>query len=139
MCWSPGASCPRADPEGERIGYALDVAGQTGGNQRAEFQKAMHVSPFLPMDLRYGWHSTPPGSHLAVHLDVFKGQYRMLDATLSLRRQPLDGRTMAGVLVRFPFMTLKVVAAIHWEALRLWWKRIPIFPHPPTSGKPTES
>lgn len=126
-------------PWGEKIGYVLDVADQTGGNQRAEFQKAMHVSPFLPMDLRYGWHSTPPGPHLAVHLDVFKGQHRMLDATLSLRRQPLDGRAMAGVLARFPFMTLKVVAAIHWEALRLWWKRIPFFSHPPTSGKPMEN
>lgn len=126
-------------PWGEKIGYVLDVAGQTGGNQRAEFQKAMHVSPFMPMDLRYRWHSTPPGPHLAVHLDVFESQFRMLDATLSLRRRPLDGRSMAGVLVRFPFMTLRVIAAIHWEALRLLLKRIPIFPHPPASSKPMES
>ena len=75
----------------------LDVAGQSGGKQQAEFQKAMHFSPFLPLDLRYGWHSTAPGPHLAVHLDVFKGQSRLLDATLSLRRQPLGGRSMAGV------------------------------------------
>ena len=126
-------------PWGERIAYVLDVAGQTSGNQRAEFQKTMHVSPFMPMDLRYGWHSTAPGPHLAVHLDVFKGQFRLLDATLSLRRQPLESRNMAGVLIRFPWMTLKVVAAIYWEALRLLWKRIPLFPHPPTSGKPAES
>ena len=126
-------------PWGERIAYVLDVAGQTGGKQRAEFQKAMHVSPFMPMDLRYGWHSTPPGPHLAVHLDVLKGQSRLLDATLSLRRRPLDGPNMAGMLVRFPLMTLKVVAAIHWEALRLLWKRIPLFSHPPASGKPMES
>ena len=125
-------------PWGEKIGYVLDVADQSGGNQRAEFPKAMHVSPFMPMDLRYGWHSTPPGPHLAVHLDVFKGPSRWLDATLSLRRQPLNGRSMAGVLLRFPLMTLKVVAAIHWEALRLLFKRIPIVAHPPTSGKPME-
>jgi len=43
------------------------------------------------------------------------------------------------MLARFPFMTLKVVAAIYWEAVRLLWKRIPIFSHPPTSGKPMES
>lgn len=126
-------------PWGECIAYVLDVAGQTSGNQRTEFQKAMHVSPFMPMELRYGWHSTAPGPHLAVHLDVFKGQFRLLDATLSLRRQPLEGRNMAGVLIRFPWMTLKVIAAIYWEALRLLWKRIPLFPHPPTSGKPAES
>ena len=46
---------------------------------------------------------------------------------------------MAGVLARFPFMTLKVIAAIYWEALRLFLKRIPIFSHPPTSGKPMEN
>ncbi|MDS4028913.1 MAG: DUF1365 domain-containing protein [Candidatus Contendobacter sp.] len=126
-------------PWGEKIGYVLNVAGQADGTQRAEFSKAMHVSPFMPMDLRYGWRSTPPGPHLAVHLDVLKGPIRMLDATLSLRHQPLDGRAMAGALARFPFMTLKVVAAIYWEALRLLWKRIPIFPHPSTSDKPMES
>lgn len=125
-------------PWGEKIGYVLDVADQTDGNQRAEFAKAMHVSPFMPMDLRYGWHSTPPGPHLAVHLDVFKGPSRLLDTTLSLRQQPLDGRGMAGALLRFPLMTLKVIAAIHWEALCLLLKRIPLFPHPPHSGKPTE-
>jgi uncharacterized protein len=125
-------------PWGERVGYVLDVAGQTG-KQHTEFQKMMHVSPFMPMDLRYGWHSTTPGPHLAVHLDVFKGQSRLLDATLSLRRQPLESRNMAGVLIRFPWMTLKVIAAIYWEALRLLWKRIPLFPHPPPSGNPAES
>ncbi len=125
-------------PWGEKIGYVLDVAGQTG-NQRAEFQKAMHVSPFLPMDLRYGWHSTRARAASGGASGRLKGQSRMLDATLSLRRRPLNGRNLAGVLARFPFMTLKVIAAIHWEALRLLLKRIPIFPHPPTSGKPMES
>ncbi len=125
-------------PWGEKIGYILDVAGQTGNNQRAEFPKAMHVSPFLPMKLRYGWHSTPPGPHLAVHLAVFEDQARMLDATLSLRRRPLSGRAMAGILLRFPFMSLKVLAAIYWEALRLLWKRIPFFPRPPASSPPME-
>jgi DUF1365 family protein len=58
---------------------------------------------------------------------------------LSLRRQPLNGRNLARVLTRFPFMTLKVIAAIHWEALRLLLKRIPVFSHPPASGKPVEN
>ena len=129
------------------LGQALLAANDRGviamaGGQtlkaEADFAKALHVSPFMPMDLHYGWHSTPPGPHLAVHLDVLKGQSRLLDATLSLRRRPLDGRSMAGVLARFPLMTLKVVAAIHWEALRLLLKRIPLFAHPPASTQPME-
>lgn len=126
-------------PWGEKIGYVLDVANQTGGHQHAEFQKAMHVSPFMPMDLRYRWHSIRPGPHLAIHLDVNKGSSRLLDATLSLRRRPLDGWNRAKVLARFPLMTLKVIAAIHWEAVRLLFKRTPVFSHPPTSSKSMES
>ncbi len=124
-------------PWGERVGYVMDVAEQTG-KQQAEFDKAMHVSPFLPMDLRYGWHSTTPGPHLAVHLNVLKNQQRILDATLSLRRQPITGWNLVKALVRFPLITLKVIAAIHWEALRLWWKGIPYCPHPPTPVKSVE-
>ncbi|MHC4470036.1 MAG: DUF1365 family protein [Planctomycetota bacterium] len=47
-----------------------------------------------------------------------------------LDERPLNGRELARALVKHPFMTGKVIAAIHWQALRLWWKRCPFFPHP---------
>lgn len=57
----------------------------------------------------------------------------MFDATLQLKESPLTTLGLLGVLAAFPFMTLKVIAAIHWQALRLWIKRTPIFDHPRTS------
>ena len=52
-------------------------------------------------------------------------------------RQPLTGRALAGALVRHPFMTGKVIAAIYWQALRLKLKRVPVHPHPRSAGRET--
>jgi DUF1365 family protein len=49
---------------------------------------------------------------------------------LALSRQPLDGRSLARVLWRYPLMTAQVITAIHWQALRLWLKRNPVHVHP---------
>jgi DUF1365 family protein len=106
-------------PWGERHCYVLEgLKWDTG--------KAMHVSPFMPMDLRYAWRFTTPGAHLGVHMRLTRAYETIFEATLALRREPIGN----GVLVRFPLMTAKVIAAIHWEALRLWLKRIPFHPHP---------
>ena len=54
----------------------------------------------------------------------------MFDATLALSRQPLTKATLTKLLLRFPLMTLKVVAAIHYQAFCLWRKRTPFYSHP---------
>jgi DUF1365 family protein len=55
---------------------------------------------------------------------------RFFDAQMSLQRREITGRSLAGVLLRFPLLTLKIIGAIHWEALRLWLKRVPVYVHP---------
>ncbi len=60
-----------------------------------------------------------PGAELHVHMDVNDADGQDFDATLVLQRRPADGPTLARCLLRYPFMTLKVVAAIHWQAFRI--------------------
>jgi DUF1365 family protein len=60
----------------------------------------------------------------------------MLSAVLSGDRQPLNDRTLRRVFLSIPAVTLKVIAAIHWEALRLWVKRIGLRRRPPPPKQP---
>ena len=54
----------------------------------------------------------------------------IFNASLNLQRQPLTGGNLARALLRWPFMTAKVIAAIYWQALRLKWKGVPFCAHP---------
>jgi DUF1365 family protein len=122
-------------PWGERHCYVLPRAPEERGALRARSTKAMHVSPFHPMALDYDWRIGLPGHALGVHMALSpSGGASVVDATLALKRVPIAGASLAGVLLRFPLMTMQVAVAIHWQALRLWLKRVPIFDHP-TQGR----
>jgi DUF1365 family protein len=131
-------------PWGERHCYVLRQ--DTPGSDRllVHSVKAMHVSPFHPMALRYEWQLHTPGEALAVHMALRATDTADADgapvfgATLALQRVPINGTALAGTLLRFPWMTAKVIAAIHWEALRLWLKRVPVNDHP-TRSKPARA
>jgi len=124
-------------PWKERHSYVLAVADAAAQGQdlRWTFDKCFHVSPFMQMDCQYDWRFSPPDEALRVHMQVYRDGVRQFDATQTLQRRPLDGRGLARVLLRYPMMTLKVVAAIHWQALRLWLKRNPVHDHPSLAEK----
>lgn len=92
--------------------------------------KAFHVSPFLPMDVEYHWRLSRPGQHLSVHLEDHDQQGRLFDATLTLDRRPLTSMQLSTQLARFPLITGQVMLGIYWQALRLWLKKMPVYPHP---------
>jgi uncharacterized protein len=120
-------------PWRERHAYVLDAqtAERHGRCLHWHFAKAFHVSPFIGMRRDYDWRFTVPGDDLYVHMNVVgEDAEREFDATLSLHRQPLNAASLRRVLWRYPLMTTKVVGAIHWQALRLWLKRVPIHDHP---------
>jgi len=117
-------------PWKERHQYVLPVGGDDSDIKHFGFDKTFHVSPFLPMDMQYRWSFSQPAEGLFVHMQNYRNGEQMFDATLALKRAAVSTPALLGVLAAFPFMTLKVIAAIHWQALRLWLKRTPIFDHP---------
>lgn len=150
-------------PWNERHAYVLPVNGAASLNY--SFEKAMHVSPFNPMAMRYKWFSNVPSSHLSVHLEnwqdlttsteadktqafdpqsgqqpvspqqqsfqqqSFQQQEKIMDATLVLQAQTITQSRLTLALILYPFMTVKVVGAIYWQALKLWLKRTPFYSH----------
>jgi uncharacterized protein len=122
-------------PWKERHSYVLDAstARREGEVLCWDFPKAFHVSPFMAMQRDYAWRFTAPGKGVHVHMDVNDAATREFDATLVLQRKPIDGSTLARCLLRYPAMTLKVVAAIHWQALRNWLRGNPVHDHPAKS------
>jgi uncharacterized protein len=119
-------------PWNERHAYVLPVeaADVHGRALHWSFAKQFHVSPFVDMARDYSWRFTAPGDRLHVHMDVIRDGEREFDATLHLERRPLDAASLRRVLWRYPLMTAQVVGAIHWQALRLWLKRNPVYDHP---------
>jgi DUF1365 family protein len=118
-------------PWGERHAYVVPAA-PGARRHRAGLPKALHVSPFHPMDHAYAWCFSEPGERLAVQMENWAGGARVFDATLLLARRPITGSTLAGALLRHPWMTASVVLGIYWQALRLRLKGVPFHPHPRT-------
>lgn len=116
-------------PWQERHAYVLDARGSPG-TVRARFAKQFHVSPFLGMEQTYEWFLSPPGQRLAVHMKNRADGEVVHEATLALRREPWTKGSLARALLRHPFLTGKFLAAIYWQALRLWLCRAHFHPHP---------
>jgi len=95
---------------------------------RSAAEKSLYVSPFMPADLDYAFAFTPPASHLVAHMQTSRQGSVLFDATLSLERRPWTATEIHRALLRHPAMTANVVAGIHWQALKLWWKGVPLVP-----------
>ncbi len=123
---------------GERHTYVAPVMPgdlSTAGVRQSR-TKIFHVSPFIDMGARYHFRILPPGRHVRLRIHETEGGEPLLAATFTGEMRPLDARNLAACLARFPFMTFKVVAGIHWEALKLWLKgaRFHGSPTPPATA-----
>jgi DUF1365 family protein len=123
-------------PWNEQHCYVLprEEATVRGAAQGFSMHKAFHVSPFLPMEQDYEWRFVEPDDRLIVHMKNIENGRTRFDATLTLERREITGGSLARALARFPLMTVRVVALIHWQALKLWIKGATFHTHPAKRG-----
>lgn len=111
---------------GGRHSYVAPVAGALA--QRAE--KHFFVSPFNKVEGRYSFHFNAPAEKLALGVALSVGEKPVLKAYVSGTRQRLDDANLLRAFAGVPFLTFKVIGAIHLEALRLWWKGLKLNKRP---------
>jgi DUF1365 family protein len=117
-------------PWGERHAYVVPGAGVA-----VDFDKALHVSPFMGMDQRYTARVGTPGERLAVHVESRARDGDVtFDATLALRRRALTRRSAGRLAARYPLANVRVLALIYAHGLGLKFAGAPIYRHPRESA-----
>lgn len=124
---------------GERHSYVLPARTDSDGLVRQTTDKTFYVSPFMPMELTYRFRVRATENDIIVAIAGIGRQGPMIHASLTGRHRPLNDRQLLRAVLSHPLLTLKVVAAIHWEALRLWLKRLPLVPRRSSSPHPDRS
>jgi DUF1365 family protein len=130
-CYGPDGSlaCMIAELNntfGERLPELLH-----GSALEYEHDKRLHVSPFFGLDQSYAYAFSEPEDEVWARVHVRENGQVPLSAVLHGRREELTNATLARALVRYPLMPMQVTALIHWQAVRLWWKRVPFHHKPP--------
>ena len=110
---------------------AVEHADRATGRIRQSADKALHVSPFMPMEVAYAFNGAAPGERLALAVNCADAEGPLLNTAIAARRRPLTDREILGAWLSHPLLTLKVIAGIHWEALRIWLKGVPPTPDAP--------
>ena len=126
-----------ANTFGGHHSYLFPVEGLDGaGNARHVFDKELFVSPFIDMESLYEFRVRPPDERAALLVREFTGGEQVLTATFVAQRSALDTRSLTKAFVTHPLVTLKVIAGIHFEAVRLLAKRAPFRRHLPPPAHP---
>ena len=117
---------------GETANYWLSGAWEQKNNKgkRYVFPKSFHVSPFMKLHQEYNWTFTTPSESLLCHCVSSEQGQPVFDATLNLAARDWSGAELRRTLMSFPWMTLKVITAIHWQGLKLLRKKVPVVAHP---------
>lgn len=115
---------------GQRHAYLIPVTGESDGQIEQHCDKAFYVSPFMDMGLHYTFRFHAPADTTDITIDVSDSEGLMLRAHQKMARAALSDRTLLKLFFSLPFLTLRVVGGIHWEALKIWLKGVRLRPRP---------
>jgi DUF1365 family protein len=121
---------------GERHSYLIATEPDGRGVVRQSAVKQLHVSPFLDMDLDYAFRIAPPGERLAVGIEATDAEGPILTASFAAERRDLTDPNLLAAWLTHPLVTLKVIVAIHWEALQLLAKGVRLRAGSPAPAEP---
>ncbi len=119
---------------GDQIPYVIDIRTDEDGAARHEQQKGMFVSPFIEMDQTYRFTIRPPDEKLAVRIKQSNGGGDTLIAAQNGTIRPLTNAALLKLSATHPLAAVKVVAAIHWQALKLAIKGAKFHRYPGSDG-----
>jgi uncharacterized protein len=123
---------------GERHSYVIGVDDPDALIQRQRSPKELHVSPFIGMEIEYRFRVALTGDRLTIGISDYDRDGLLMSATMMAERRALTDGALVAAFARMPFETMKVTAAIHWEAVRLWLKGAPLVRPPAGRAKSVE-
>lgn len=117
----------------ERHLYTLRAEGD-GPRFRASMAKAFYVSPFIDMEGRYTVHVQDEPTRLRIAINERQADAPVISTSVDLERRRMGDRSLLRLFLRYPLVTHKTIALIHWHALRLWRRGIPFQRHGAAAG-----
>jgi DUF1365 family protein len=115
-----------------------DTRSAERGEFRVRVPKHFYVSPYSDVDVAFDFTLRTPSDRLSIQIDDYVGDERTLTSALTGPRRELTGSRLAWFALKYPLITLRVIALIHWHALLLWFKRVPWFAKAARAGAQRE-
>jgi uncharacterized protein len=116
-------------PWNERHYYLQNIV---AGQQEYQHAKGFHVSPFHPMEMQYHWHIASPAQTLSCSIRNTQAGKQIFSAWIRMQRFELTASWKRRWLIRHPWQNVQVILRIHWHALKLFIKGVPVHAHPNT-------
>ena len=118
-------------PWKQRFSYVIDCQSSIKNKHHMDIQKKqLHVSPFFKMNHQYHFSISNPKNIISINIANFERGEKVHESVLSLNKKKFSKKSLIQSLINYPFMTLKVVSAIHWQATKLWFKGAKFYNNP---------